>query len=216
MNEYETEDQQVEAVKKWLKENWSSMVVGLGTGVLALGGWNYYVAEKNTHALAASDMYMQVAQYVIVNGVDEKVADLNTQMVNDFADTPYAAITSLIIAKKEYENGNLEQAITQLEWVHQHASSAEMKQIAALRLSRILLEQKKYDNALTYLNTTHDGAFDAVYEELKGDVYVAKGQISQARMAYDKAIELKDNAGKWLELKRRDLGNAAVVESSAT
>jgi predicted negative regulator of RcsB-dependent stress response len=174
------------------------------------------VAEKNNHAVAASDMYMQVAQYVIVNGVDEKVADLNTQMVNNFSDTPYAAITSLIISKKEYESGNLEQAITQLEWVYQHAGTEEIKQVAALRLSRILLEQKKYDAALTYLNATHDAAFDAVYEELKGDVYVAKGQISHARLAYDKAIKLKDNAGKWLELKRRDLGNVAVAESSAT
>jgi len=215
MNEYETEDQQVEAVKKWLKENWSSMVIGLGTGLAALSGWNYYMAEKNNHAITASDMYMQVAQYVIIGGVDEKVADLNTLMVNDFSDTPYAAVTSLIIAKKEYENGNFEQAITELEWVFQHATSTEIKQVAALRLGRILLEQKKYDAALTYLNGAHDAAFDAIYEELKGDVYVAKGQISQARIAYDKAIKLKDNAGKWLELKRRDLGNVAEETSSA-
>ena len=216
MNEYETEDQQVEAVKKWFKENWSSMVIGLGTGVMALGGWNYYVADKNNHALAASDMYMQVAQYVIINGVDEKVADLNTQMVNDFSDTPYAAMVSLIIGKKEYENGNLEQAVTQLEWVYQHAISAEMKEVAALRISRILLEQKKYDAALAYLNGSHDVAFEAVYEELKGDVYVAKGQISQARIAYDKAIKLKGNASKWLELKRRDLGDVTIAKSSTT
>ncbi len=207
MNEYETEDQQVEAVKKWLKENLGSLVTGLGVGVLALGGWNYYVDQKNTHAFQAGALYMQAAQQMSISGVDETVIDLNNQLVNDFSDTPYAVLTALVIAKKEYDKGNVDETIAQLEWAGKHANSEELKQISVLRLSRVLIEQQRYDDAMSYLNQPHAAAFDAEYEELKGDVYAARGQLAEARTAYDKAIQQKGNAGKWLQLKRQNLGN---------
>ena len=215
MNEYETEEQQVEAVKKWLKENLSSLILGLGVGVFALGGWNYYVTEKNNHAFQASTMYMQAAQLMASNGVDEKVIDINNKLDNDFSDTPYASITSLLIAKKEYEKGNAEEAISQLEWVYKHAPADELKQLASLRLARILIDQQKLEQAMGYLTQAHDAAFDAVFEELKGDIFVAKGQIAEARVAYDKAIRLKGSASKWLQLKRQNLGENELAEVAA-
>ncbi|HHO58610.1 MAG TPA: tetratricopeptide repeat protein, partial [Thiotrichales bacterium] len=206
--EYETEDQQVEALKKWFKENLSSLIFGLAAGMLALGGWNYYIDQRNSHAQQASNLYMQAVAQIAANGVDDKIIDLNNKMNNDYADTPYAALTSLVIASKEYDNGNTDDAIAQLEWAAKHAGSEEIKQLATLRLSRLLIEQKKYDEAMNYLKTEHAAAFDATYEELKGDVYAAQGQLAQARSAYDKAISIKGNGNRLLILKRQNLGSA--------
>ena len=53
----------------------------------------------------------------------------------------------------------------------------------------------------------HNAAYDAQYEELKGDVFNARGEIAQARIAYDKAINLQGiAASQWLKLKRQNLG----------
>ncbi len=208
MNEYETEEQQVEALKKWWKENGTSIMAGLLIGVSALFGYRYYDDQNNIHAVQASDMYMQVMQSAALKTIDDKTININNALINDFSDTPYAALSSLVLAKAEYEKGNIDLAVTQLELAVKHASDDVIKQIASLRLVRVYIEQKNYAAALAILKSKHDAVYDAQYEELKGDVYNATGETAQARMAYDKAISLQGlSAGKWLRLKRENLGS---------
>ncbi len=217
MNEYETEDQQVEALKRWWKENGTSLIIGLVVGVSGLFGWRYYVQQENMQAVLASDLYMQVMQQVSqqqvaqqpneLNSVDDKIFDINNQLINEFSNTPYAALSSLMLAKYEYEKGNTDAAVAQLELAVKHASDDQIKQISSLRLIRLYIEQEKYAEAQTLLNQPHDAAYGAQIEELKGDMHSAKGDVVQARIAYDKAIDLQGMAAsKWLKLKRQNLG----------
>jgi len=207
MNEYETEEQQVEALKRWWKENGTSLIVGLFVGVSGLFGWRYYVDQNNFHAMQASDLYMQVMQSAALNTVDDKTIDINNKLINEFSDTPYAALSSLALAKSEYEKSNIDAATAQLEIAVKHASNDVIKQIANLRLAKVYIEQSKYDEALALLSLSHTAAYDAQYEELKGDLYLAKGDVALARAAYDKAIDLQGAAAsRWLKLKRQNLG----------
>ena len=207
MKEYETEEQQVEALKKWWKENGTSLIVGLFVGVSALFGWRYYAEQNNIHAVQASDLYMQVMQSAALQRVDDKTIDINNKLINEYSDTPYAALSSLALAKFEYEKDNSEAAVAQLELAVKHASDDLIKLISSLRLVRLYIEQKKYDEAEAQLNIPHDAAYDAQFEELKGDLYYAKGDAEQARIAYDKAINLQGlSVSKWLKLKRQNLG----------
>ena len=219
MNEYETEEQQVAALKKWWKESGTSIIVGLAIGITALFGWRYYAEQSNAQAVQASDLYIQILQSVAMSvntnkPVDEKAIDLSNQLINNYADSPYVALSSLMLAKAEYENENIDVAATQLQLAVKHSTDDVIKQIASLRLSRLYIEQKKYDDAAAILNTSHDNVFDAQYEELKGDLYLAKGDSAQARMAYDKALELQgDTASQILKLKRQNLGASLTLES---
>ncbi len=214
MNEYETEEQQIEALKKWWKENGTSLIVGLFVGVSALFGWRYYVEQNNAHYVIASDLYMQVLQGANSGSIDEKTIDIHNQLVNVYSDTPYASLASLALAKTEYEKDNSDGAVAQLELAVKHASDEVIKQVANLRLVRVYIEQQKYDEAMAILNMKHAAAYDAQYEELKGDLYNAQGDIAQARLAYDKAIELQGiTASKWLRLKRQNLGQAPSAEN---
>ncbi len=215
INEYETEEQQVEALKKWWKENGTSLIVGLFVGVSSLFGWRYYVEQNNTHLVQASDLYMQVMQSVAKKTTDDKTIDFHNKLINDYSDTPYAALASLALAKTEYEKDNVDAAATQLELALKHANDDITKQIANLRLASVYLEQKKYDEAMALLNMKHDAAYDAQYEELKGDLFNAKGETAQARVAYDKAISLQGvSASKWLMLKRQNLGQQNTIKNS--
>ena len=67
MNEYETEEQQVAALKKWWKESGTSIMVGLFIGITALFGWRYYAEQSNTQAVQASDLYVQILQSVAMS-----------------------------------------------------------------------------------------------------------------------------------------------------
>jgi len=213
MNEYETEEQQVEALKKWWKENGTSLIVGLFVGVSGLFGWRYYVEQNHVHSVQASDLYMQVLQGTNSGNIDEQTIDIHNQLINSYADTPYASLASLALAKTEYEKDNADGAVTQLELAIKHANDEVIKQTASLRLVRVYIEQKKFDAAMAILNAKHAAAYDAQYEELKGDVYNAQGDLAQARLAYDKAIELQGiAASKWLQLKRQNLGQGSLSQ----
>jgi len=206
MEQYETEEQQLAAIKKWWNENGTALLVGLGIGVAVLFVWNTYVENKHQHSLEASDMYISIMTQLESRNVDETVSAKANKLVAEYADTPYAALSSLALAKHEYEKKNVDDAVSHLKWVAAHGVEAEIKHIARLRLVRILLDQKKYDEAETWLLSEHPAAFDARYQELTGDLYVATGDIEQARVAYDKAIRQDVNASQWLMLKRQDLG----------
>jgi len=217
MNEYETEEQQIEALKKWWKENGTSLIVGLFVGVTGLFGWRYYVDQNNVNSVLASDLYMQVLQGTDSGSIDEKTIDIHNQLINTYSNTPYASLASLALAKTEYEKDNADGAVAQLELAVKHANDEVIKQIANLRLVRVYIEQKKYDEAMAILTMKHAAAYDAQYEELKGDVYNAQGDLVQARLAYDKAIDLQGiAASKWLKLKRQNLGQGAADENLST
>jgi predicted negative regulator of RcsB-dependent stress response len=133
---------------------------------------------------------------------------------SDYADTPYAALVSLVQAKHEYENGDVESAIMHLRWASENATEIDVKHVANLRLARILIAEEKYDEAETVLLADHPAGFTAGYEELKGDLYAAMGDIARARVAYDKAINAAEGSpGRWLILKRQDLGNGNLDNS---
>jgi predicted negative regulator of RcsB-dependent stress response len=148
---------------------------------------------------------------VVTGKVDEFTAVQADQLRKDYADTPYAELASLAQAKNEYDNGNDEQALSHLDWVIKNAAAPELEHTARLRMARILLAQKKYDEAGAILEKNYPAAYTAAYEELRGDLYIARGDADQARAAYDKAISASASGGnRWLQLKRQDLGESEM------
>ncbi len=207
MQDYETEEQQLEALKKWWHENGTSLIVGLGLGVAILFGGRYYINMQSEHRASAGDLYFMVADQVNKNN-EQGALETTARLTSEYQDTPYAALAALIMARFEFEQGNPAEATSQLEWVINNAEQIELQNIARLRLARVHLGNAEYDAAEVLLSADHPTAFNAAYEELKGDVYVLRGRLAEARIAYDKAIEaMGNNTSAWLRLKRQDLGN---------
>jgi predicted negative regulator of RcsB-dependent stress response len=213
MQDFETEEQQIEALKKWWSENATSLILGLSIGAASLGGWKYYVDSQQEHRTQASELYVSIATQAQANNIGDDSIKKADQLVAEYADTPYAALSSLTLATYEFNKGNTDEAISHLQWVGKHAQEEEVKHIARLRLASIFVSQKKYEDAQAWLSSEHPVAFNSRYEELKGDVFVAKGEIEQARIAYDKAIE-SGSSSRWLKLKRQDLGSSELKKSS--
>ena len=53
----------------------------------------------------------------------------------------------------------------------------------------MVLEQKKYDEALKVLDGNKDEAFAASVADVRGDVMLAQGRLDEARAAYKAAVE---------------------------
>ena len=57
MDQFSTEEEQIEAVKKFWKENGIPIVVGAALGLGGLWGWRFYNAEQLQAQSQASDAY---------------------------------------------------------------------------------------------------------------------------------------------------------------
>ena len=58
----ETEEEQVEKLKAWFKENGASIVLGIVIGVGGIGGYNYWMHVQETTAAEASSHYTQMIE----------------------------------------------------------------------------------------------------------------------------------------------------------
>ncbi len=220
--EYETEEQQLEAIKKWWKENSSLVIIGVSIGVSSIFGWQYYQADKINHAQHASVLYERVLiGSANPDKMSDQLASVN-QLEAEFKDTPYASLSAMIIAKQQVQSGENAKAEKHFRWVIENAKQKELQYLAKVRLSRVLLATKQHDKALALLNEEYPDSFKGMVLELKGDALVDQGKKSEARMAYIKARSYAKGPNRWLQLKIDDIGeaasalNAPVVKSVST
>jgi predicted negative regulator of RcsB-dependent stress response len=65
----------------------------------------------------------------------------------------------------------------------------EHRGVARLRLAAVLLDEKKYEEALKVLDGNKDEAFAAPAADLRGDIMLAQGRLDEARAAYKLAVD---------------------------
>jgi predicted negative regulator of RcsB-dependent stress response len=203
---FDTEDQQLDAIRKWFIENGRAVLLGLVIGVGCILGWNEWQNYKSTQAREASDLFQELLKAAESANRDSLVK-LGERLKSGYPDSPYAIYAGFFLAKQQVESGNLEAARKELETVLAGSSEASIKNIARLRLLRVLLAEGKAQEALeliTGLGASGYGKFEAAYEELKGDAFVALGKQREARSAYKRASELGRKSGL-LDLKVEDL-----------
>lgn len=214
---YETEEQQIEALKGWWQANYLQVIGGLVIGLGLILGWRYYTAHQHDHAAQASDSYSDYLSMFATPGQDSQAkGEVADKLLDEYGNTPYAALAAMAQAAKDAEAGNMQAAESRLQWVVGNARQSELKHIASLRLGRLYLAQNRLDEALKIVNGQYPESFTTNFQELKGDILVAKGESGAARTAYDKAImHAGETASPWLMLKREDLGNTEFPEPEA-
>ena len=60
MVDYDTEEEQLEAIKRWWRENGVGVILGVVVGLGALAGWKGWTWYQNEQAMAASAIYDEV------------------------------------------------------------------------------------------------------------------------------------------------------------
>lgn len=184
--EYETEEQQVAALKEWWAENGRAIITGVVLGGVAIGGWGFWQNRVEAQAVAASDAFSQTMQAVETSD-SNAVASLADSLRDDHGGTLYAAYASLAAARVAVENDQLDEAVSRLDWVSDNAPNDEVKLIASIRLARVLGAQEKAAEGLKRLPKSYADSFTGLVEEARGDLHVLAGDESAARTAYEKA-----------------------------
>lgn len=187
MSVYSTEEEQIEGIKRWWRQNGKAVLLGLILGAGVLLGGRYWFSYQNREAAAASAQYQGVMQALQQHQADQ-VMRQGAALVDQSPGSPYASLASLIMAKVSLDQGKTDAAVTQLRWVIDHAKQQDLKHVARLRLAKLMIGSGKEADALALLGGADAGSFQPAYDELKGDIYARQGKTAAARDAYRAAL----------------------------
>jgi predicted negative regulator of RcsB-dependent stress response len=212
---YESDEEQLEALKGWWKENGSSLLTGIVIVLVVLFGSRQWQGAQLARAEAASDLYENMMPLVAdfqTNGLnDASLAILEesyNQLRNDHTDTIYTRYAAMMMASVYVAQEDYDQAAAELNWILENPALGFMKQAeeelflgARLRLARVMLAQGQAQQALDLIAAVEPLELGAGYAEIQGDAYLQLGQIEQARSAYERAISMGPGNSSFIELK---------------
>ncbi len=191
MDIHATEEEQVEAIKKWVKDNGLWIVVGAAVGWGAVAGYRYIENEKVVHQQAASYTYDQLVKSATAEGNGE-IDSYQSKLTTEFSDTVYADLARLQVAKVAVTNAKYDEAEKTLKAVMTAQKGFPLAHVAELRLAKVMTQQGKGEEALAMLDKASKGEFAANYHYVMGDINAFLGNQDAAGNNYKKAKELAD------------------------
>ncbi|MFT5320845.1 MAG: putative negative regulator of RcsB-dependent stress response [Pseudohongiellaceae bacterium] len=221
MASYESDEEQIEALKNWWKENGNSLLMGVVIVLVVLFGSRQWQGAQLAKAEEASELYDSIFQLSALNQTsvitESTIAELessNEQLRSDYTDSIYARYGALIMASMYVNQEAYEQAANELNWVLDNPDLGFMKSAeeelfltARLRLARVRLAQGMAQEALDLVTAVEPGGLEAGYSEVQGDAYLQLGQAEQARSAYQRALSLAPDNANFIELKILGIGS---------
>ncbi|MCW8400419.1 tetratricopeptide repeat protein [Legionella sp. PATHC038] len=203
MSVYMTEEEQLESIKKWWKQYGNLVTVVLSLILFGIAGYRYlhWHQEKLTQQASIAYEQMMVA---LSNQNIKSVRAYANELIHEHSNTVYADAAHMTLAKIYVSKNKLDKATEELQAVAANSKMMSLKQIAKIRLARILAAEKSYTNALKELSSVDDNTYLPVINELKGDIYGATGQYQEAMTSYKLALDEVKNNGMgnlFLEMK---------------
>ena len=202
-----SDEEQVEKLKSWLKENGMSIVLGIVIGVGGLSGYRYWLHVQETTAAEASSHFSALTSALEAGDAATVEARAET-LKRDYDGTDYALLAQLALARQQVESGDFERAAQTLEGVASGAADNPLAYLARLRLAAVQVELERLDAALVTLAADFPAEFSARVEELRGDALARQGRAAEAAEAYRKAQRAEPGPAdaEFLRQKLTDLG----------
>jgi predicted negative regulator of RcsB-dependent stress response len=207
---YQTEEQQVEAIKGFWKENGTAVIAGLVLGFAGFIGFNYYKDAQLANEVETSDAYQAVMESA---GKDEQLFSTSAnKFITENKDSSYASLTAFALAKEAATHKDWPQVAKHLTTAIESATNQGIKAIASVRLARVQIQLEQYTEALATLSVTLPESFKGAVEETKGDAYFKQGKAELARNAYQTALDVEGQANNSaLQMKLNDLAQLSSI-----
>nr|WP_221195668.1 tetratricopeptide repeat protein [Halomonas organivorans] len=208
-----SEEEQVEALKRWWKENGTSLIAGAAIAAAGVFGWKAWQDYQTGQAEAASATYQQLLTLSGQDSLDEGARQQAEQLVSSLAeehgDSLYTDLARLLEARLAVQAGDTDAAKTALEALVSDAERPYLQGLARLRLARLQLAGDDAETALATLDGEIPAPLAAQRADIRGDAHLALGDREAARKAWQEALSLSQASDQPLygvQLKLDDLG----------
>lgn len=175
--------------RRWWQNNAGPAIVGIIVGIVLIGGWYGYDWYQTRQSTEAAKLYAQVATGIQADNVTGGLVNEVDRLQDDYSGTPYAAAGAMSLARYYVQQDAFDKARQRLTWAHENANDAGIRAIAGVRAARVEWAQNNAGAALALLDDDHPASFDALYNELAGDIHMAQGDRNAAHKAYQSALD---------------------------
>lgn len=207
MSRHDTEQDQLETIKAWWDKYGTGLLSVILVIVLSFSGYRYWQGYTFNKAAEASSVF-EVLDMSLATGVFGEVSREARRLMQDQPKSPYAGSAALMLADFHWQTGEVDDAIEALNWLVNSKQSADLKQIAQLRLARIYIQQTDFVAAQQQLDLLHNQrlapAVTANVDYVAGLLALAQKQTAQAHKMFKRVAEN--------EQAQSDLRNLASIQ----
>ncbi|MDT8895416.1 tetratricopeptide repeat protein [Halomonas sp. I1] len=219
MAELRTEEEQLEAIKRWWKENGISLLAGAAIAAAGVFGWKAWQDYQAGQAEAASQRYQQLLTLSSQDQLDDaargRAEELVATLTEEHGDSLYADMALLLSARLSVEGGDQAAAREALEGLVADSEHAYLTGLARLRLARLQVAADEADAALETLDGAIPATLSAQQADIRGDAHFALGRTDQARDAWREALRLAEDGERPLYGVQLKLDNLGVQETTS-
>ena len=206
------EQEQLDQLKAFWKQygnliTWV-LVLLLG-GYAAWNGWSLYQRDQGAKAGSLYDELDRAAQA----GDSERATRIFADMKERYPRATFTQQAGLVAARVAAEKGQYDAASASLGWVADKASEDEYRAIARLRLAGLLLDTKKYEEALKQARRRHRRP--RVHRPRRRPARRHPADAGQERRSAGRVPEGLDGDGSEARLPTRRRGQAEPARRAA-
>ncbi len=190
MTAHLNDQEQVELLKTLWKKYANIVVMLIVVIVLVIAGWHLYRNHHRAEVSKASLAYQTLLDTMSSNKTKSSTIKAQAKyIIQHYSRSGYAILSAMLLAAEEVKSGKLDSAKTHLQWALAHTDNIQYQAIITLRLARIEISQGNAKQALVLLNKPPKG-FTATYHLVRGQAYVALGQLAEAKKNYETALKI--------------------------
>lgn len=192
MNEMLSDDEQVERLKAWWKANGNSIIAGVVIGLGGFFAWQWWGSYQDKLAGEGAEAYETFAQVAFANDV-KKTDDALAQLQSEYGGTSYYQFAAMELARQQVNAGSLQAAEKTLGSLLKQSDDSALKPLLETRLARLLVAQKRLDEAGKLLDSINSDAYAAETAAIRGEIAYQRGDMAGARAALEEAQQKGSN-----------------------
>ena len=223
MDVYRTEEEQIDALKKWWSDNGNSLLIGVVIALAVIFGWKMYNQKVEARKNQESSLYQQMVMTAMKEKLssDDKatVEFLAKKLKKDAKDSEYGVFASLFLAKSAVDEGKLDVAEKELKWSLANEKDPALMPMIKTRLARVMAAQGHVDQAIALIDKAlkeeNSNSFENIYLAAKGDFLLNQGHKKEAVAAYQKAFDISVSRKQQAPILKMKLESLGVLAGDA-
>ena len=193
------EQEQIDELKQFWRSYGKLILMVVAAVIVGLGTFKGVEHFKKQESQDASFIFAKI-EGAQASGDVEAIRENAAKLLEAHSGTHYAALANLILAKTEFEAGNLDEVIKSLNDALDGSKDPALEELMKLRLAAAYLEKEDYENALNYVSGDVSSPFAAQFADMRGDIGYAKGDLVKAREGYAEALSLLGEQDPWRDI----------------
>lgn len=212
MSRYDTEQEQMDAIKAWWAKYGTLILSGVLIVAIAFAGWRYWQSYTYTQSANASATF-EVLEISHQNGMFGEVSREARRLMQDQPKSPYAGAAAMMLAQFHWDKAESEEALEALQWVVDAKQPSDMKVTAQLRMVRIYIEVSELDKAQQILDGLASqkwgGAQQANVDYASALLAQAQQNFTQAEAAFQRVVNNQDAQADLRNIARLQMDDLA-------